>query len=197
MLLQHHAYLVTGGQIGRARTGTFAEPIHSFGVSNDKRRPKPMNPTTVPAPEPAVGPAEVPPVMRFGAVVLLLQCAAIFVYCVTLVASQFGSPAGDLESASAATGYVNIGTAVFLVIIFGFLSWVGVETLRGRPRATGAILLIEAIFFGVSIYMFRGGAVGLGIATLCSAILALIGILHPQTRAFNEALYEERKARRV
>ncbi len=147
--------------------------------------------------EPAQAPAEVPQVMRFGAAVLLLQCAAIFVYCISLVVSQFNGPAADLESDSAAAGFVNIGTAVFLLIIFGFLTWVGLETLRGRPRSTGAVVLIEAIFIGVAIYMFRGGAPALGFATLLSALLALVGVFHPQSREYNEALYEVRKANRI
>ncbi len=138
-----------------------------------------------------------PPVMRFGALVVLVQCAAIFVYCISLLVSQSHGPAADLESDSAAADYVNVGTALFLAIIFGFLAWVAVETLRGRPRSTGAIVLIEAILFGVSIYMFRGGAVTLGIATLLSVVLASIGVFHPQARAYNEAAYAVRKANRV
>lgn len=173
------------------------ERIHSFGVSANKKRPDPQPPKRVPAPSPHHAPAEMPNVMRFGALVVLVQCFAIFVYCITLLVSQVQGPGESLQSDAAATKYVNIGTVVFLAIIFGFLAWVATETLRGRPKSTGAIVLIEAIFFGVSIYMFRGGAVLLGIATLLSAALALVGMLHPQSRAYNEALYEERKSRRV
>lgn len=151
----------------------------------------------MPHTEPEAAPAVMPPVMRFGAVVVLVQCAAIFAYCASLLISQANGPAADLESESAAANYVNVGTAIFLLIIFGFLAWIAIETLRGRPRGTGAIVLIEAILFGVSIYMFRGGAVALGIATLLSVVLALIGVFHPQARAYNEAAYAVRKSNRV
>lgn len=143
-----------------------------------------------------VADVEVPPIMRFGAVVVLVQCLAIFVYVVQLLIDQFTATDHNLESESAAAGYVNIGTAVFLLIIFGYLAYVAVQTLKGRPRATGAIVLIEAILAGVAIYMFRGGAVVLGIATLISVVLALVGVFHPRSAAYNEAQYEERKARR-
>ena len=143
-----------------------------------------------------VADAEVPPIMRFGAVVVLVQCLAILVYVVQLFIDQFTATDHNLESESAAAGYVNIGTAVFLLIIFGFLAYVAVQTLKGRPRATGAIVLIEAILAGVAIYMFRGGVPLLGTATLASAVLALIGIFHPASRDYNEARYAQRKARR-
>ena len=142
--------------------------------------------------------AVVPPIMRFGAVVVLVQCLAMFVYAGSLLVAQVrGVQDSSLESDSAATHFVPLGTAVFLLIIFGFLTWVGLETLRGRPRSTGAVVLIEAIFIGVAIYMFRGGAPALGFATLLSALLALVGVFHPQSREYNEALYEVRKANRI
>ena len=91
--------------------------------------------------------------MRFGAMVVLVQCLAIFVYVVTLIRDQFLATEHTLESDSPVAGYVNIGTAVFLLIIFGYIAFVSVETLRGRPRATGAVVLIEAILGGVAIYL--------------------------------------------
>lgn len=134
--------------------------------------------------------------MRFSAAVALAQCAAMFVYAATLIVSQFTDHTSTLESESAAAGYVNIGTAAFLLIIFGFVGYAAVSTLRGNPRATGAIVLVEAILAGVAIYMFRGGVPLLGTATLASAVLALIGIFHPASRDYNEARYAQRKARR-
>ena len=138
----------------------------------------------------------VPAVMRFSAVVVLLQCAAMFIYASFLIASQFTEHTSTLESESPAANYINIGTATFLVIIFGYIAYAAVSTLKGNPRATGAIVLVEAILAGVAVYMFRGGVPLLGAATLASAVLALIGIFHPATREYNEARYEQRKARR-
>lgn len=138
----------------------------------------------------------VPAIMRFSAFVVLVQCAAIFIYVATLIVSQFTDHTSTLESESAAASYVNIGTAVFLLIIFGFVGYAAVSTLKGTPRATGAVVLVEAILAGVAVYMFRGGAPLLGVATLASALLALVGIFHPATRDYNEARYELRKARR-
>ncbi|MDK6494192.1 MULTISPECIES: hypothetical protein [Corynebacterium] len=158
---------------------------------NQSHAPVPNDPEQQPFAD-----AEVPPLMRFGAMVVLVQCLAIFVYVVTLIRDQFLATEHTLESDSPVAGYVNIGTAVFLLIIFGYIAFVSVETLRGRPRATGAVVLIEAILGGVAIYMFRGGAVTLGVATLISVVLVLVTVFHPRSRAYNEAQYEERKARR-
>lgn len=145
---------------------------------------------------PAGEPAQPPAVLRYGAAVVLLQCAALFAYAIFLVVSQFTSHDSTLESASPAAHYVNLGTAAFLFIVFGFVGHAAWTILRGEPRATGAIVLAEAILIGVSFYMFRGGVPLLGTATLLSAVLALVGIFHPQSTAYNEARYAERKARR-
>lgn len=142
------------------------------------------------------GPGAVPAVMRFSAVVVLVQCVAMFIYAATLIVSQFTDHASTLESESAAAGYVNLGTATFLIIIFGYIAYAAVSTLKGEPRATGAIVLVEAILAGVAFYMFRGGVPLLGAATLASAVLALVGIFHPASREYNEARYAQRKARR-
>ena len=141
-------------------------------------------------------PGTVPAVMRFSAIVVLVQCAAMFAYAASLIVSQFTDHTSTLESESAAANYVNIGTATFLVIIFGFVGYAAVSTLKGNPRATGAVGLVEAILAGVAVYMFRGGVPLLGAATLASAVLALVGIFHPASRDYNEARYAQRKARR-
>lgn len=141
-------------------------------------------------------PGTVPALMRFSAIVVLVQCAAIVVYVASLIISQFTEHTSTLESQSPAANYVNIGTALFLLIIFGYVGFAAVSTLRGNPRAIGAVVLVEAILAGVAIYMFRGGIPLLGAATLASAALALIGIFHPASREFNEARYAQRKARR-
>lgn len=134
--------------------------------------------------------------MRFSAVVVLVQCVAMFIYAATLIVSQFTDHTSTLESDSPAAGYVNLGTATFLLIIFGYIAYAAVSTLKGEPRATGAVVLVEAILAGVAIYMFRGGVPLLGVATLLSAVLALVGIFHPASREYNEARYAQRKARR-
>lgn len=141
--------------------------------------------------------ATVPPLMRFGAVIVLVQCLAIFVYAGSLIYNQL-TGAGDstLESDSSAVHYVSLGTAIFLLIIFGFIAFVAVSTLRGKPRSTGAIVLIEAILTGVAFYMFSGGAILLGIATLLSTVLVLYTVFHPESARYNEARYELRKAQR-
>lgn len=130
-----------------------------------------------------------PPLMRYGAYVVLLQCLAVLGYVVSLLVNQFSGGESVLESDSAAAGYVNIGTAIFLSIIFGFIAWVAAETLRGRPRSQGAVMLIEMILIGVAIYMFRGGAPWMGLATLITAVFTLFTILHPATRRYAEARY--------
>lgn len=140
--------------------------------------------------------AMMPPLLRYGMWVVLLQCAAVFVYIITLLMSQLrGTATSTIESDTAAANYVSLGTAIFLAIIFGFVAWVAVQTLRDQPRSQGAIMLIEFILLGVAIYMFRGGVPALGAATLLTSVFVLVALLHPDTRRFEEARYALRTGR--
>ena len=130
--------------------------------------------------------------LRFGAVVVLLQCLAMLGYIIMLIYAQIeGISDSSIESSAEA-----LGTAVFLAIAFGFVAFVAISTLRGRPRGSGAIVLIEAILLGVAFYMFLGGAHLLSAATALSAVLVLITVFHPASVAYQEAMYELKKARR-
>lgn len=186
------AHGVGGGQIApeaaarlRRRAG-----IHLRVVSKreSKRTDNAQQPRTA-------RPSVMPQIMRYGQFVVLLQCAAAFIYVITLLVDQFGGKDSTLESDSAAASYVDLGTALFLAVVFGFVTWVAVETLRGRPRSQGAVLLLELILAGVSIYMFRGGVPWLGAATLLTAAFVLFSIFHPATRAFEEEQYAQKRGR--
>ena len=136
----------------------------------------------------------VPAIIRFGAAVVLVKCLAAFAYAVWLVVANVrGTETSSLESDSAATNYVGIGTAVFLLIIFGFVAFHAWRTVAGRPSGRGAIVLIEAILLGVAVYMFGGGAILLGAVTAVSAVLALAGAFHPVAVEYWNARYEARR----
>ncbi len=138
----------------------------------------------------------VPPFLRYGAVVALVQCVAVFAYIITLLIDQFDDHQTVLESETAAANYVNLGTALFLAIVFGYIAWIAISTLRGTPRAMGALMLVECILVGVAIYMFRGGVPGMAVATLATAVFVLASLWHPTTRQMLEEQYVEKTERR-
>ncbi|QPK83715.1 hypothetical protein G7Y29_02630 [Corynebacterium qintianiae] len=141
--------------------------------------------------------AIVPAIVKFGAAVVLVQCLALFGYAIWLIVTNLrGATASSLESDSAATDFVGIGTAVFLLVVFGFVAFHAARTLAGQPSGRGAIVLIEGILLGVAVYMFSGGAILLGIVTAVSALLALVGVFHPTAVEYWAARYEIRMAGR-
>ncbi|MEX3505051.1 hypothetical protein [Corynebacterium sp. LK2510] len=136
-----------------------------------------------------------PAPLKFGAAVVLLQCVVLFGYAAWLAVTNLrGVADSSVQSESAAANYVGVGTAVFITIIFGFVAYSAVRIFSGRATGTGAIVLIEAILIGVAFYMFTGGAVLLGAATLLSAVAALGGIFHPASWGFAQANYARRAA---
>ena len=126
----------------------------------------------------------------------LLQCIAMLGYAVWLIIQQFTASDASVQSESPAANYVGLGTAAFIIVIFGFLAWVAIGMLSGRSSGTGAVVLVEACLFGIAIYMFRGGATALGAATMLSAVIVLISVFHPASWQYSEAGYEQRKAQR-
>lgn len=163
--------------------GEFEARIHLSPVT-EKRNPIDENERAALA---------VPAVVKFGAAVVLAQCLALFGYSIWLIVTNLrGTASSSLESASAATDFVGIGTAVFLLIVFGFVAYHAASTVAGQPSGRGAIVLIEAILLGVAFYMFTGGAVLLGAVTLVSALLALAGVFHPAAVQYWEARFHAR-----
>lgn len=156
-----------------------------------------MNSRTSPDTDPNAGSPAPPAVLRFGAAAVLLQCAVLFGYAVFLIASNLrGAADGSVASQSRAAHYVGVGTAVFIIIVFGFVAYSAMRLLRGRSTGSGAIVLIEAILIGVAFYMFSGGAWALGTATLLSAALALVGVFHPASWEYLRAIYARQSAAR-
>ena len=98
----------------------------------------------------------------------------------------------SIESQSGAADYVGVGTALFILVVFGFVAYTAVRLLRGAAVGSGAIVLVELILAAVAFYMFGGGARLLGAATLISAILALVGIFHPASWAYARTVYARR-----
>jgi len=136
-----------------------------------------------------------PPVLRFGAFVVLAQCLALFGYAVWLIVTNLrGVADSSIESQSGAADYVGIGTALFILVVFGFVAYTAVRLLRGAAVGSGAIVLVELILAAVAFYMFGGGARLLGAATLVSAVLALVGIFHPASWAYARTAYARRTA---
>ncbi|WP_231286641.1 hypothetical protein [Corynebacterium timonense] len=144
-------------------------------------------------PPPRQGARAVPAPLRFGSVVVLLQCVVAYGYAIWLVVANLSGTSDDsLTSESAAAEYVGIGTAVFIILIFGFVAWCAVRLIRGTTSGTGAIVLLEAILVGVAFYMFSGGAWALGLATLLSALLAIIGVFHPASGEHLRRVYADK-----
>lgn len=94
----------------------------------------------------------------------------------------------NMVSESTNADFVNIGTAIFIFIIFGFVILGSIAMLRGKRWGAGAIALVNAIFVPSSFEMMSGGSVALGVAALVSALIVLyILFLMPVAKQWFEA----------
>ncbi|WP_342319182.1 hypothetical protein [Corynebacterium mayonis] len=136
-----------------------------------------------------------PAPLRFAVVVVLAQCVALLLYAGWLAVNNLrGVADSSVESESAAADYVGLGTAFFIIIIFGFVAYSAQRIFRGRATSSGAIVLIEMILGGVAFYMFGGGAILLGVLTLVSVVAVLSGIFHPVSWEYARSHYAAQRA---
>lgn len=85
-----------------------------------------------------------------------------------------GAENDSMVSTGAAAQWVGVGTAVFILICFGFVIAGALAMLRGARWGRGAVVLLQFILAASSFQMMAGGAVPLGIAVLASAVIALV-----------------------
>lgn len=104
----------------------------------------------------------------------MVQSIAVIIFGIFLIVREVSGAENDsMVSDSGATGFVGLGTAIFIFIVFGFVivgSWAFV---KGKRWGRGAIVLVEFILGAMAFQMFSGGSVLLGIVTLASAGLVL------------------------
>ena len=101
-----------------------------------------------------------------------LQSIAVIIFGIFLIVRELtGAENDSMVSDSGATGFVGLGTAIFIFIVFGIVaSWAFV---KGKRWGRGAIVLVEFILGAIAFQMFSGGSAALGAVTLASAALVL------------------------
>ena len=106
--------------------------------------------------------------------IAIVQSIAVIIFGIFLIVREVtGAENASMVSDSGATGFVGLGTAIFLFIVFGFVivgSWAFV---KGKRWGRGAIVLVEFILAAIAFQMFSGGSPLLGAVTLASAAIVL------------------------
>lgn len=136
-------------------------------------------------------PVSPPPVLKFGALITILQGIVAFVIGVLFIIEDFRTMGEEdsLLSETDATNWVGTGTAIFIFIVFGAAVVGAINMVRGRTWGRGPIVLLQILLLFVAFYMFSGGQPAAGAAVALSAILILVGVLHPKTNEWYSAVY--------
>ncbi|APT93076.1 membrane protein [Corynebacterium phocae] len=114
------------------------------------------------------------PVVIAAAIAILQSLIAIGFGLFLAYNSLSGAENPSMVFNSSAPKLVGVGSAIFLLICFGFVIFGAVNLVRGNRLGRGAVVLLQFILAASSFQMFSGGAVALGIATLCSAVIVLV-----------------------
>lgn len=126
-----------------------------------------------------------PGTLKTGALVALVQSVVAFGVAIYLIVADFTSEATPtLESEAAAADWIGTGTAIFIMILFGTVLAGSISLLRGRHWGRSPIVMIEVLLLPVAWYMLSEGLILAGIATVVSAVAALVFILHPRSTAW-------------
>ena len=146
---------------------------------------------------PVVG--TVPAPMKVAAIVAILEGVVAIAGGVyfAITQAQMGTDETLVESDTPAFAFVGVGTAIFVLLVFGPMLAGAVGILRGHTWGRSLIVFLNVLLLGISVYMFSGGATTLGVITLFAGLLALGCALHPASTSWATASFDERRARQL
>lgn len=127
----------------------------------------------------------VPGTLKFGAVISLIQVAAAAAVAIYLIVADLRGGAGaSIESDAAAADWIGVGTAVFLLILFGTVGAGAVNLLSGRTWGRTPLVMMDVLLIPVAVYMGMEGLWAPALAVGLAAVLSLGGVMHPQSTAW-------------
>ncbi len=119
-----------------------------------------------------------PQPVYIAAAIAIVQSLVVIVFGLFLAyRTVSGADNSSMVFDAATPGWVGVGTAIFLLISFGFVIAGSVAMLHGRRWGRGAVVLLELILAASSFQMMSGGALLLGLVVLFSALAALVLVL--------------------
>lgn len=77
--------------------------------------------------------------------------------------------------------WVGVGTAVFILIIFGTVVAGAISMLTGRRWGRGPVVFIQIILLPIAFNMVQGGAYLFAAVTVASALLGLVMLFNSQS----------------
>lgn len=121
--------------------------------------------------------------------IAVVQSIAVIIFGIFLIVREAtGAENDSMVSDSGAAGFVGLGTAIFVFIVFGFVIVGAWAFVKGKRWGRGAIVLVEFILGAIAFQMFSGGSVLLGAVTLASAVVVLyLLMMRPETAKWAES----------
>ncbi|OFN78244.1 MULTISPECIES: hypothetical protein [unclassified Corynebacterium] len=121
--------------------------------------------------------------------IAVLQSIAVIIFGIFLVVRELtGAENDSMVSDSGAAGFVGLGTAIFVFIVFGFVILASWAFVKGKRWGRGAIVLVEFILGAIAFQMFSGGSAALGAVTLASAAVVLyLLMMRPEAAQWAES----------
>lgn len=146
---------------------------------------------------PAAG--TVPGPMKLAAIVAIIESLVAIgagIYF-AIAQAQMGTDEALVESDTPAFAFVGVGTAIFILLVFGPMLAGAVGILRGHTWGRSLIVFLNVLLLGISVYMFSGGATTFGVVTLFAGLVTLGCALHPASTGWATARFDERRARQL
>ncbi|AKK10540.1 hypothetical protein [Corynebacterium uterequi] len=135
-------------------------------------------------------PRLVPAPLKAAAIAAIIQALCAFGYSIYLIGKDLTTSSSEaVVSDTAAAQWIGTGTAIFLLIAFGAMFAAAVAALRGRVWGRGLIILMQAILLGCAWYMVSASMWPLAIVTAASALVGIVGTLHPESMGYAAAQY--------
>ncbi|GEB97563.1 hypothetical protein ACTXN7_03445 [Corynebacterium flavescens] len=159
------------------RHGAPTAGVPRIALMGTSRLSRVNSPANDPVNSPEKNAERAPQPIVIATAISVVQSLAVIAFGIFLIVRELmGKENPSMISESSAGGFVGVGTALFIFVVFGFViagSW---ALLKGKRWGRGAIVLVEFILAASSFQMLSGGAVVLGAVVLVSAV-AVLGLL--------------------
>ncbi|MGD7002966.1 hypothetical protein [Corynebacterium halotolerans] len=131
-----------------------------------------------------------PAAMRWASIIAIIQSAVGIGYAILLIVRNLmGVEDQSVVTTQENMNFVGIGTAVFFILIFGTVLAGAISILAGRRWGRGPVTILQMLLLPIAIMMIQGGAWLLAIATIVSAVLALLMIFNQRSAEWAAARY--------
>ncbi|AKE41972.1 hypothetical membrane protein [Corynebacterium kutscheri] len=134
---------------------------------------------------------QTPAAVKIAGLIAIVQSVIGLGYAALLLIRGIRGVADESIVYETTDAHTNVayGTAIFFLIVFGFVIFGALWMMRGHRFGRGPVIMLEILLLLISWYMFQGGQIFLAAATTLSSAFGLVMLFSPTSLAWVQRIY--------